>query len=118
LLDRKRALAGEVEGLYNRKEKEMVKRGKQSVKNGGLSKVVRMHMGLGVDWEVGREEQEGLAVGELGRRMVVEEWSMGGEALVKERRATGRESTIFEWVSNNSVAPELTQIQHFPSYSD
>jgi hypothetical protein len=43
--------------------------------------------------------------------MVTEEWSMEEEALVKEGRVTGRESTTFVWVSKNSMAPELSQIQ-------
>jgi hypothetical protein len=34
-------------------------------------------------------------VRELGRRMVTEEWSMGEQALVKERRLMGRESRAF-----------------------
>jgi len=37
---------------------------------------------------------------------------------VKERRVTGRESTTFAWVSKNSIAPELSQIQPFSSYFD
>jgi hypothetical protein len=44
---------------------------------------------------VGKEE--GVVVGQRGRKMVTEEWSMGDEALVKERSVTGRESTTFEW---------------------
>jgi hypothetical protein len=43
--------------------------------------------------------------------MVTEEWSMEEEALVKESRVTGRESTTLVWVSKNSMAPELSQIQ-------
>jgi len=43
---------------------------------------------------------------------------MGEEALVREKKATGRESTAFAWVSNHSIAPELSQIQPFSSYLD
>jgi hypothetical protein len=111
LVDRKRALAGKVEGLYGGKEQETFKKeGKQSVKKRGLSKKVRKVMGRSVNWEDEWEEEEGLVVGELGRRMVAEGWSMGEEALVKERRVTGRESTALAWVSKNSIAPELSQI--------
>jgi len=75
-------------------------------------------MGRGVNWEDEWEEEEGLVVGELGRRMVAEEWSMGEEALVKERRVTGRESTALAWVSKNRIAPEHSHIQPFSSYLD
>jgi hypothetical protein len=71
-----------------------------------------------VNWEDEWEEEEGLVVGDLGRRMVAEGWSMGEEALVKERRVTGRESMALVWVSKNSIAPELSQIQPFSSYLD
>jgi hypothetical protein len=119
LVDRKRALPGKVEGLYGGKEQETFKKeGKQSVMNRGLSKKVRKVMGRRVNWEDEWEEEEGLVVGELGRRMVAEGWSMGEEALVKERRVTGRESTALVWVSTNSIAPELSQIQPFSSYLD
>jgi hypothetical protein len=37
--------------------------------------------------------------------MVTEEWSMEKEAVVKDSRVTGRESTTFVWVSKNSMAP-------------
>jgi len=119
LVARKRALARKVEGLYSGKEQETFKKeGQQSVKKGGLSKAVRKVMGRGVNWEDEWEEEEGLVVGEMGRRMVADEWSMGEEALVKERRVTGRESTAFAWVSEHSIAPELGQIQPFSSYLD
>jgi hypothetical protein len=89
LVDRKRAHTGKVEGLYSGKEQEMFKKeGKQSVKKGGLSKVVRKVIGRGVYWEDEWEEEEGLVVEKLSRRMVAEEWSMGKEALVKERSVT------------------------------
>jgi len=52
-------------------------------------------MGRGMNWEDQWEEEEGLVVGDLGRRMVAEQWSMGEVALVKERRVTRRESTVF-----------------------
>jgi hypothetical protein len=80
--------------------------------------VVRKVLGSGVNWEDEWEEEEGLLVREVGRRMVAEEWSMGEEALVKERKVTGRESMAFSWVSGNSIAPELSQIQPFSSYLD
>jgi len=117
LVDTKRALAGKVEGLYGGKEEITFKKeGKHSVKKWGLSKKLRNVMGRGVKWENEWEEEEGLVVGELGRRMVEEEWSMGVERQEKERRVTGRESTALAWVSNNSIAPELSQIQPFSSY--
>jgi hypothetical protein len=75
-------------------------------------------MGRSVNWEDEWEEEEGLVVGELGRRMVAEGWSMGEEALVKKRRVTGSESMALAWVSKNSIAPELSQIQPFSSYLD
>jgi hypothetical protein len=75
-------------------------------------------MGRSLNWEDEWEEEEGLVVGELGRRMVVEGWSMGDEAPVKERRVTGRESTAVAWVSTNRIAPELSQIHPFSSYLD
>jgi len=71
-----------------------------------------------VNWEDEWEEEEGLVVGELGRRMVVEEWEVGAEALVKERRVTWRESTALAWFSKNSIAPELSQIQPVSSSFD
>jgi hypothetical protein len=70
-------------------------------------------MGRGVNWKDEWEEEEGLVVGELGRRMVVEEWSMGEEAVVKEWWVTGREPMACAWVSKNGIAPELSQIQSF-----
>jgi len=45
------------------------------------------------------DNEGGLVVGELERRTVTEECSMGEQALVKERRVTGRESMTFAWVS-------------------
>jgi hypothetical protein len=65
---------------------------------------------------VGREEE--LVVGELGSRIVAEEWSVGEEALVKQRRVTVRDSKPCARVSKNSIAPELSQIQSFSSYLD
>jgi hypothetical protein len=41
-------------------------------------------MGRTVNWEDEWEEEEGLVVGEMVRRMVTEEWLMGEEALLKE----------------------------------
>jgi hypothetical protein len=100
LIDRKRVLGGKMEGLYGRNEQETFKNdGKQSVQIRGLSKAVRKEMGRGMNWEYEWEEEEGLVAGEMGSRMVAEEWSMGEEALVKERRVTGRESTAFALVS-------------------
>jgi hypothetical protein len=118
-IDRKRAFAGKVEGIYNGKEEgSFEEEGKQSVEKGGLSRAVRKLMGRGVNREDVWEEEDGLVVGELGRRMVAEEWSMGEEALAKERRVTRRESTTFARGSKNSIAPDLSQIQPFPSYFD
>jgi len=50
--------------------------------------------------------------------MVAEDWSMGEEGLVKERRVPGRESSTFGWLSKNSCAVELCQIQPFSMYLD
>jgi len=58
LVDRKRVRAWKVEGLYNRKEKERFKEGKQSVREGGQLKVVRKLMGTGMNWEVQWEQEE------------------------------------------------------------
>ena len=102
-----------MEGLYNGKEKEMLKEGKQSVRKERLSKAVRKPIGRGVNWEDEWEEEEGLVVGELGRRMVTEEWSMGDKALVQKRRVTRRESTTFACVSNDTNVPKLSQKQPF-----
>jgi len=114
-----RELTGKVEGSYSGKEQETFKKeGNQSVKYGGLLKAVRKVMGRGVNWEDEWEGEAGLAVGDSGRRMVAEEWSMGEEALVKEWSVTARESMAFAWVSKNSIAPELSQIQPFSSYLD
>jgi len=119
LVDRKRVLAGKVEGLYIGKVQETFKKeGKQSVKKGGLSKAVWKLMKRGVNWEDECEQGEGLLVGELGRSMVADEWAMGEEALLKERRVTGGESMMFEWVSKNSYALELSPIQLCCSYLD
>ena len=71
-----------------------------------------------MNWEDEWEEEEGLVVGELGGRMVAERWLMREEALVEERRVTGRESTALAWGSKNSIAPERCQIQLFSSYLD
>jgi hypothetical protein len=46
LVDRRRALAGKVKGLHSGKEQETFrKEGKQRVKNGWLSRMVRKVMG-------------------------------------------------------------------------
>ena len=118
LVDRKRAHAGKVEGVYNGKDKEMFTEGKQSVRKEGLSKVVRKLMGTGVNLENECEDQEELVVGELGRRMVAEEWSMGEEAMAKVWRVTRQESMTFVWGSKNSIALELSQIQPISLYLD
>ena len=84
-IDRKRVFAGKVEGIYNGKEEESLKEeGKQSVRKGGLSKAVRKLMGRGVNWADEWKEEEGLIVGELGRRMVVEGGRRGGSGEGKE----------------------------------
>jgi len=67
-------------------------------------------MGRGVNLEDESEEEEEFVDQELGRRIVAEQWSMGEEALEKERRVTGRQSTTFIWVSKNSISPECSQI--------
>ena len=115
MADTKRALAREVEELYNRKEKETLQEGEQLVRKGGLSKAVRKAMGRGVTWADEWEEEEELVVRELGRSMVTEQWSMGEGALVKERRVTSRESTTFACVSKHTIALEHIQLQPFSS---
>lgn len=63
-----------MEELHNGKEQETFKEDrKQSVREGGLSKAVRKLMGRGMKWENEWEVEEGLVVGDLGRRMVAEE---------------------------------------------
>lgn len=62
-----------MEGLYYGKEMETFKEGKQSGSTVGVSKAVRKLMGRGVNWEDESEENEGLVVGALGRRMVTDE---------------------------------------------
>ena len=119
LVDRNRALAEKVEGLYIGKELETFKEEwKPSFTKGGVSKAVRKLMGRSVNWEDEREEEEGQAVREWGRRIVAGEWSIGEEPLVKEWQVTGRESMTSTWVFKNSIAPELSQIQPFYSYLD
>ena len=119
LVDRKRALGGKVEGLYIGKEQETFEEGgKQSVNKGGLSKAVRKVMGRGLNWNDEWEQEEGLVVRELGRRMLPEEWSIREEAPVKDRRLTGTEFTTFGCGSKNTIAPELGQIQSISSYID
>jgi len=44
---------------------------------------VKKLIGRGVNWKDEWKEDEGLVVGELDRRMVAEEWSMGEGAVVK-----------------------------------
>jgi len=75
-------------------------------------------MGRRGNWEDEWEEEERLVVGEFGRRMVIEDCSMGEEALEKERRITGRESTAFAGVAKNTNPPEYSQIQPCSSYLD
>jgi len=72
--------------------------------------VVRKLMGTDCIWDDKWEEKEGLAVGEMERRMVPEEWTIREEALVMERRVPGRESTTFVWVSENCTDLELSQM--------
>jgi len=116
LIDRKRRFAGKVEGIYNRREDGWCKvEGKQSVETGVLSDAVRKRIGRGVNWEAVWAEEEGLLVGELDSWMVADEWSMGEEALLEERRVTRRESMTFVWVCNNSIAPDLSRIEPISS---
>jgi hypothetical protein len=61
-------------------------------------------IGRGVNREDVWEEEEGLVVAELIRRMVAEDWSIREEALVKEKRVTGKDSTAFLSVSKNTIA--------------
>jgi hypothetical protein len=71
-----------------------------------------------VNWEDECEEEEGLVVRELRRRMAAEMWLIEEEVLVNERRATRRESTTFAWGSKHRIAPKQSQIQLFSSYCD
>ena len=113
------SLAAKMDALYCRKEQETFKEERtQSVKMGGLSNPVRELMGRGVNWEDEGKEEEGLVVGELGTRVLAEQWSMGEAALVQYRMVTGRESMTYMWVPKNSIASELSQIQPFSSYLD
>jgi hypothetical protein len=64
------------------------------------------------------DEGEELVVGNLGSKMVADEWSMGEEGLVNERRVTGRKSTAFVQVCNNTITPEHSELQPFSSYLD
>lgn len=80
-----------MEGIYNGKEEgSFEEEEKQSVIKGGLSNALRKQIGSGVNWEDIWEAEEALVIGELGRRMLAEEWLMVEEAQVKERRVTGR----------------------------
>jgi hypothetical protein len=63
--------------------------GTQSVTFGRLLKGVGKLMGIHMNWEGECIEEEELVVGELDRRMVAEEWSMGREDVVKQRRVPG-----------------------------
>jgi len=108
-----------VEGISNRKDEGLSEEdGKQPVEKGALWKAGRNLMGRGVNRENVWEEDEGLAIRELGRRMVTEARLMGEEALVKEGRVTRRKSTTLVWVSKNRIALELSQIQPFSSDFD
>jgi len=114
LVNSKRVLAAKVEGLYSGKEQETFNEEKKlSIRITELSKVVRNVIGRGVNCEVECEEYNRLVVGELGRRMVAEEWSMAEETQVKNRRVTGRKSTTFAWVSKNIIAWNL--VKYIPS---
>jgi len=84
-IDRKRVFAGKEEGRYNGKEEGSFKEeGKQSVRQGGLSKAVRKLIRRGVNWEDEWEEEEGLMVGELGKRIAAEGGGRGGSDEGKE----------------------------------
>jgi hypothetical protein len=118
-INRKRALAEKVEGSYCTKEQEMfMEDPKQSAKNGALSETVRKLLGRGMDKENMCEEEEGLVVGDLGRRMVAQEWLIGEEPLVKEMRGTRGESTTIACGSKRSIGPALSQIQNISSSLD
>ena len=57
----------------------------------GLSVQVRKVL-MGRAFNYGEEwGQEEMSVGELGRRMMAEEWSMNEKAVMKSRKLTGRE---------------------------
>jgi hypothetical protein len=117
LIDWNRVLAGNVEGLYGGKELEMIKKEEtQTVKKNWLSKAVRMVVRRGVHWEDEWGVEERLVLSELGRKIVAEEWSVGKEAPLKDRRVTRRESTAFGWVSKNSIALQLCQRHPVSSY--
>lgn len=67
---------------------------------------MRNPSGSGVNWEDQCEGEEGLIVGDLRRRMVEQERSLGEEALMKERRVSRRKLRTFLSVSKHRVAPE------------
>jgi len=52
----------------------------------------------------------------LGRRMVAEAQLIGEHAQMNKMRVTWTESTTMVWVSNNIIAPKLSQRQAFSSY--
>jgi hypothetical protein len=72
LIERKMEFAGKREGLYCGKEQETFREAlTPTVKMGGQSKAVRELMGRGMNR--GNEEEKGLVVGELGRRVVADQ---------------------------------------------
>jgi hypothetical protein len=88
---------------------------KLSIRTWGISTTVRQLMGCGVHWKNKWEEEEGLIVRELDRRMVAEEWLVGEEDMMKGRRVTGRESATYISVSKYSIAPALTAANSVPA---
>jgi hypothetical protein len=63
-------------------------------------------------------EDKGLIVREFGLTLVAEEYSIGEEALAKDKRVTRTESTTFAWGSKIRLSPELSHTQPFSLYFD
>jgi len=93
LVEKKRALAGNVEGFYSREEQETFKnKAKQSVKTGGLSNGDSNVIERGVHLEHEWEKEKGPVVGEVGSRMVAEKLSIIQDAHLNDRWAIWKES--------------------------
>jgi hypothetical protein len=113
LVAKRRPLAGEVERSYSSQEQEIFLGVEQSVRTVGQSQAVRKLMKRVINWENAWQEDKGLVVRELGTRIITGEWLTGDEALVKERRVTGREFMTFASGSKDSIALELSSIHPF-----
>jgi len=118
-MDRKSAIAVKLQGIYSENEEGLYKeKGKQSVRTRVLLEAVKKKMERGIRWEVKWEEEEGPIVSEMGSRIVTQQWSMGEQAMVNERRVTVGESTILIFIAKGSIAPELSPTPLFSLYFD